>query len=95
MLSTQLRCGPKNKVCLEFLLGRHGTSGVSAAPGLGFAPSQAWHSGLKIQHCRSSGSHLIPGPGTPYAAGGQKKEKKIITLFKKNNNKGVPIVSQW
>ena len=49
-------------------LGRAGTQ----------VPSPAWHSGLGIgnglgQDC---GSDLIPGLGTPYAWGGQKRKKK-------------------
>ena len=36
----------------------------------------AWHSGLKIRHCHSCSSELIPGPGTPYAVGSPKKRKK-------------------
>ena len=47
--------------------------------------SPAWHSGLRIQHCHSCdlgpdrGLDLIPGLGTPYAAGQLKKEKKKFT----------------
>ena len=46
--------------------------------------SLAWHSGLRIQcGCnigsgRDCGSDLIPGPGTPYAAGQPKTKKKIL-----------------
>ena len=48
--------------------------------------SPARHSGLRIQCCHSCvlvhdcGLDLIPGPGSPYAMGWPKKEKK-------NNNK--------
>ena len=49
----------------------------------------AWHSGLRIQHCRSCSSscscslELIPGLGTPYAAGWPKKKKiKLFHIYK-------------
>ena len=54
--------------------------------------SQAWHSGLGIWHCHSCclgldcGSNLIPGPGVPYAAGGQKLKKT-----KTKQNKKTPL----
>ena len=47
--------------------------------------SLAWHSGLGIQHCRSCGMDLIPGPGTPYATG-QPKEKKNTKKVKSTHN---------
>ena len=54
--------------------------------------SQAWHSGLRIWCCNSCGMglscgwDLIPGPGTPYAAG-QAKKKKRKEKKKKANDK--------
>ena len=44
--------------------------------------SLAWYSGLRTWHCYNCGifhncsMDLIPGPGTPYAMGWTKKEKK-------------------
>ena len=53
--------------------------------------SLAWHSGLRIQCCHSCGLgqdlslDLIPGLGTPYAAGVTKKRKKKKERKKKEN----------
>lgn len=38
--------------------------------------SQAWHSGLRIQHYHSRSSDPIPRLGTPYSMGAANKEKK-------------------
>ena len=44
--------------------------------------SPVWHNGLRIQHCRrcglgcNCGSDLIPGLGTSYAKGSQKRKKR-------------------
>ena len=46
--------------------------------------SPAWHRGLRIRHWGSSGLgcnsgwDLIPGPGTAYASGQPKRERKKI-----------------
>ena len=51
------------------------------------------HSGLRIQCCsgcgvaRNCGLDLIPGPGTPCAAGWPKKEKKKLCKLEKTRHK--------
>ena len=65
----------------EFPLWCNRISGLSGALGRTF-DSPAWHSGLRIQPCYrccigyNCGSDQIPGPGTSYALGGQKKKKE-------------------
>ena len=60
----------------ELPLWHNGIDGVSAMAGT-WIRSPDRDSGLKIQGCQSnSGSNTIPGLGTPYATGWQKKKKK-------------------
>ena len=49
------------------------------------------HSGLRIWCCHSCGSDMIPGPGTPCAAGWPKKKKKM----KKKKQKSSTTVMSW
>ena len=64
---------------MEFLLWCNAISSISGTLGCRLEP---WHSGLRIWQCCNCGvgcncgSDLIPGPGTPYAAGWQTKQNK-------------------
>ena len=66
----------------EFPLWHNGIGGISGALGCRPDPWPAQHSELRIWHCCSCSigcncsSDLIPSPGTPYAVGQPKKEKK-------------------
>ena len=56
--------------------------------------SPAWHSGLRVWHCRicglggNCGSDPIPGLGTPYVEGWLKKEKKKKKKSQRNTPRG-------
>ena len=69
-----------------------GTTGIGSALGVldvGLIPVP--HSGLRIQCCCSCVLDLIPGLGTPYAAGQpkKKKKKKLENLCGLSNKIGV------
>ena len=71
----------KKELNLEVLLWRHRIGGILGALGHRFDP-QPWHSGLRIWRYLSGSLGcdcslgVIPGLGTPYAAGWPKKFRK-------------------
>ena len=81
-------CGKTLKITHEkasFRNSHCGTTGLGGGGSSGALRHRcwclAWHSGLRICHCRSCGMgrnwglDLIPGPGTPYATGRPIKKK--------------------